>query len=39
VAGQDVVNKIKIVPTGPQGPLPSDVPTTPVLIEKAEMVQ
>ena len=39
VAGQDVVDKIKAVPTGPQGPLPSDVPTIPVLIEKAEMVQ
>jgi peptidyl-prolyl cis-trans isomerase A (cyclophilin A) len=39
VAGQDVVDKIKAVPTGPQGPLPSDVPTTPVMIDKAEMVQ
>jgi len=39
VAGQDVVDKIKAVPTGAQGPLPSDVPTTPVLIEKAEMAQ
>jgi len=27
------------VPTGPQGPLPSDVPTIPVMIDKAEMVQ
>jgi hypothetical protein len=34
-----VVEKIKAVPTGAQGPLNSDVPQTPVVIEKAEMVQ
>jgi len=39
VAGQDVVDKIKAVQTGPQGPLPSDVPLIPVTIDKAEMVQ
>jgi peptidyl-prolyl cis-trans isomerase A (cyclophilin A) len=39
IAGQDVVDKIKAVPTGPQGPLSSDVPQTPVVIEKAELVQ
>jgi len=39
VAGQDVVDKIKAVPTGAQGPLQSDVPQSPVIIEKAEMVQ
>jgi len=39
VAGQDVVEKIKAVPTGAQGPLASDVPQTPIVIEKAEMVQ
>ena len=39
VSGQDVVEKIKAVPTGPQGPLASDVPQTPVVIEKAEMAQ
>jgi peptidyl-prolyl cis-trans isomerase A (cyclophilin A)/peptidyl-prolyl cis-trans isomerase B (cyclophilin B) len=39
IAGQDVVEKIKAVPTGAQGPLNSDVPQTPVVIEKAEMVQ
>ncbi len=39
ITGQDVVEKIKAVPTGPQGPLASDVPQTPVVIEKAEMVQ
>jgi peptidyl-prolyl cis-trans isomerase A (cyclophilin A)/peptidyl-prolyl cis-trans isomerase B (cyclophilin B) len=37
VAGQDVVDKIKAVPTGPGGPLQSDVPQTPVVIDKAEM--
>lgn len=39
VGGQDVVDKIKAVPTGPSGQLQSDVPQTPVVIEKAEMVQ
>jgi len=39
ISGQDVVDKIKAVPTGAQGPLSSDVPQTPVVIEKAEMVQ
>src|SRR5215468_9268892 len=33
VSGQDVVDKIKAVPTGPSGPLQSDVPQTPVVIE------
>ncbi|MCC6676752.1 MAG: peptidyl-prolyl cis-trans isomerase [Phycisphaerales bacterium] len=33
VAGMDVVNKIKAVPTGRKGGM-SDVPTTPVVIEK-----
>ena len=35
VAGIDVVDKIKAVATGAQGPFRSDVPTTPVVIEKA----
>ena len=30
----DVVDKIRAVPTGAQGPFRSDVPTTPVVIEK-----
>jgi peptidyl-prolyl cis-trans isomerase A (cyclophilin A) len=38
VAGLDVVDKIKAVPTGPQGPFRSDVPTTPVVIEKATLL-
>jgi len=39
VAGMDVVDKMAAAPTGPQGPLPSDVPTTPIVIEKAELVK
>ena len=38
VSGLDVVAKIKAVPTGAQGPFRSDVPTTPVVIEKATLV-
>jgi peptidyl-prolyl cis-trans isomerase A (cyclophilin A)/peptidyl-prolyl cis-trans isomerase B (cyclophilin B) len=34
VSGMDVVDKIRAVPTGAQGPFRSDVPTTPVVIEK-----
>ena len=36
-SGQDVVDKIKAVPTGNSGPF-QNVPTTPVVIEKAECV-
>lgn len=39
VAGMDIVDKMAAAPTGPQGPLPSDVPTTPIVIEKAELVK
>ena len=39
IAGQDVVEKIKAVPTGAQGPLNSDVPQTPIVIEKAEILR
>jgi peptidyl-prolyl cis-trans isomerase A (cyclophilin A) len=35
----DVVNKIKAVPTGAAGPLPSDVPKTPVVINTATLVK
>ena len=38
VAGSDVVDKIKAIPTGAQGPFRSDVPTTPVVIEKATLL-
>jgi peptidyl-prolyl cis-trans isomerase A (cyclophilin A)/peptidyl-prolyl cis-trans isomerase B (cyclophilin B) len=37
IEGLDVVDKIKAVPTAAQGPLPRDVPTTPVVIEKVEI--
>ena len=38
ISGLDVVDKIKAVPTGPQGPFKSDVPTTPVVIEKISVI-
>jgi peptidyl-prolyl cis-trans isomerase A (cyclophilin A) len=37
IAGMDVVDKIKAVPTGAGGPFPTDVPKTPVLILKATL--
>ncbi|MEO8672684.1 MAG: peptidylprolyl isomerase [Tahibacter sp.] len=39
IGGQDVVDKIKVVETAPQGPLPADVPKTAIVIEKAELAQ
>jgi peptidyl-prolyl cis-trans isomerase A (cyclophilin A)/peptidyl-prolyl cis-trans isomerase B (cyclophilin B) len=39
VSGLEVVDKIKAVPTGPQGPFKSDVPTTPVVIEKITVIK
>ncbi|TLY50336.1 MAG: peptidyl-prolyl cis-trans isomerase [Gammaproteobacteria bacterium] len=39
IKGQDVVDKIGTVPTGASGPLPSDVPTTPITIDKVEVAQ
>jgi peptidyl-prolyl cis-trans isomerase A (cyclophilin A) len=39
VSGMDVVNKIKAMPTGPAGPLPSDVPKTQVVINSATLVK
>ncbi len=39
VGGMDVVDKMKSVPTAPQGPLPKDVPTTPIVLEKVELAQ
>ncbi len=39
VSGLDVVDKIKAVPTGAQGPFKSDVPTTPVVIEKISVIK
>lgn len=39
VAGMDVVNKIKQIPTGHGGPFPSDVPQTQVVIQSATLVK
>ncbi|KQP47521.1 peptidylprolyl isomerase [Pseudorhodoferax sp. Leaf274] len=39
VAGMDVVQKIKAVPTGPGGPFPTDVPQKPILIQSATLVK
>jgi cyclophilin family peptidyl-prolyl cis-trans isomerase len=36
VEGMDVVDRMRVVPTGPKPPLASDVPVTPVLIESAK---
>ncbi|MDI9331273.1 MAG: peptidylprolyl isomerase [Alphaproteobacteria bacterium] len=38
VAGMDVVNKIKSIPTGSGGPFRSDVPLTPVIIQSATVI-
>ena len=37
-SGTDIIDKIKAVPTGAQGPFKSDVPTTPVVIEKVSVI-
>jgi peptidyl-prolyl cis-trans isomerase A (cyclophilin A)/peptidyl-prolyl cis-trans isomerase B (cyclophilin B) len=39
IDGMDTVDKIKAVETGPQGPFQGDVPKTPIVIEKASVVQ
>ena len=36
-SGMDVVNKIKMTPTGTGGPFPTDVPKTPVIIKSATL--
>ena len=38
INGMDVVQKIKVTPTGPGGPFPSDVPKAPILINSATLV-
>jgi cyclophilin family peptidyl-prolyl cis-trans isomerase len=38
VEGMDVVDRIRVVPTGAKPPLPSDVPVTPVLVESAKQL-
>ena len=37
-SGMDVVNKIKVTPTGAGGPFPTDVPKTPVIIKFATLL-
>ena len=39
VSGIEVVNKIKLTPTGAGGPFPSDVPQTQVVIQSAVLVK
>jgi peptidyl-prolyl cis-trans isomerase A (cyclophilin A) len=39
VSGMDVITKIKVTPTGPGGPFPSDVPKTAILINSATLVK
>jgi cyclophilin family peptidyl-prolyl cis-trans isomerase len=39
VAGMDVINKIKQLPTGHGGPFPTDVPQTQVVIQSATLVK
>ena len=39
VSGMEVVNKIKMSPTGAGGPFPSDVPQTQVVIQSASLVK
>jgi hypothetical protein len=34
----DVVDRIRVEPTGPRAPFASDVPVTPVLIESAKQI-
>ena len=38
VSGMEVVDAIKGVTTAPKAPLPSDVPTSPVVINSAEIL-
>ncbi len=39
VEGMDVVDRIRAVPTGKKGPFPGDVPQTPVVIERAQLLE
>ncbi len=39
VAGMDIVDKMATVPTGRGGPMPTDVPQTPIVITKATVVE
>ena len=39
VDGMEVVDEIRQVPTGPQGPFPRDVPREPVVIEQMRVIE
>jgi peptidyl-prolyl cis-trans isomerase A (cyclophilin A) len=39
ISGMDVIEKIKVVPTGSGGPFPTDVPKTPIVINSATLVK
>ena len=39
ITGLDVVEKIKLTPTGAGGPFATDVPKTPILINTATLVK
>lgn len=39
ISGMDVIDKIRLTPTGAGGPFPTDVPKTPVLINSATLVK
>ncbi len=39
ISGMDVIEKIKVTPTGPGGPFGSDVPKTTILINSATLVK
>lgn len=38
VQGMDIVDKMAAVPTGAGGPMPKDVPKTPIILQKAEVL-
>ena len=39
VEGMDVVDRIRVVPTGAKPPFAADVPVTPVLVESAKLLE
>lgn len=39
VEGMDVIDKIRLVPTAARAPLPADVPASPVLVERAAVLE
>lgn len=39
VEGMDVIDKIRLVPTAARAPLPGDVPASPVLVERAVVLE